>query len=271
MRLTTASIVAGLVALSLAGCNRVAGDSVDDEALQAIGDAVAVSLNEPGAAIVQLLKSVNRPSPIAAETLQITLDQKPVPLDWWLVGKGLVQPISPPPAPDRMTFLIAPTAEALIAQGGTWFTAGAGTPSHVDCHSPDATALGGCVVDVEVTPSTTEAGAAFAGSNALPTIRVHAIVASLGEGWQVREIRTEGGSLQEFALKALIGDEQARAAARQQMFGGVAIAGALTAPPASDLSGLGGGPSLSPLPPPIDTAPVAPVIGDSAYAPKRGL
>jgi hypothetical protein len=126
-------------------------------------------------------------------------------------------------------------------------------------------------VEVEVTPSTTEAGAAFAGSNALPAIRVHAIVASLGEGWQVREIRTEGGSLHEFALKALMGDEQARAAARQQMFGGMALAGALTGAPAGETAGLGAAPGLAPLPPPIDTTPVAPVIGDNAYLPKRGL
>ena len=92
--------------LALAACNKGAGDTIDDAALQAIGDSVAASLNDPGAATVQLLKSVNRPTPIAAETLQITLDQKAVPLDWWLVRHSLVQPITPPPAPDRPTFLL---------------------------------------------------------------------------------------------------------------------------------------------------------------------
>ena len=67
----------------------------------------------------------------------------------------------------------------------------AGTPSQVDCHSGEATAAGGCEVDVEVTPSLTDAGGALIGANALPNLKVHAVVAKEADHWQVRELRTE--------------------------------------------------------------------------------
>jgi hypothetical protein len=159
-----------------------------------------------------------------------------------------------------------------MEQGATWFTAGAGTPSVVDCHSPEATAAGGCEVDVEITPSLTETGAAIAGSNALPTIKVHALVASGADGWTVRELRAEGVSLHDFALNQLMGDEPARAAARQQLFNALGGANALTGGALRPDAVLPSAPS--PLLTPPDAAPiapVAPVIGDTPYAPKKGL
>ena len=80
----------------------------------------------------------------------------------------------------------------MIEQGANWFTAGASTPSRVDCHSADVTAAGGCEVDVEITPSLAAQRALATTANALPAIKVHAVVVNGSDGWQVREVRAEG-------------------------------------------------------------------------------
>ena len=65
-----------------------------------------------------------------------------------------------------------------------------------------------------------------------------------------------------------MGDEQARASARQQLFGTLSGANAFTG---ANLNSDGSAMQTVPnaLAAPLDNTPVAPVIGDSPYAPRR--
>jgi hypothetical protein len=257
-------------AAALTGCNRATGDAVDDAALEAIDAAVAADLNAVPAAIVQLMKSLDRPTPIALDSFQIALDQTSTPIDFWLVRRQLVVPIVPPPAPGRPTFLISGTGSQLASQSPAWFTAAAGQPSRVDCHSANVQAAGGCEVDVTVSVQLTEAGAAAAGSPVMEPVKVHAIVARDGDGWQVRDLRTEGGGLHQYAFTTLLGAEKTRAAERQRVLteldlkSGMANADALAA---STFGAPPIGPDIGAAP--LETPPVPPVIGESPYAPRR--
>jgi hypothetical protein len=260
-------LIVSLVALGAAGCHRSVQDAVDDEALQAINEAVAAQLNEPPQAIVKLLKDLDRPTPIGLESLQIPLDQKVVPIDWWLMRHDLVEVISPAPSPDRPTFLVSPRGAQLAAQGPMWFTAAAGEPTKVDCHSGDVTAAGGCEVELSVIPQLT-GGAAGLGAAPLDPIKLEVLVSSSDEGWQVRDIRTRGPGLRDYAVTALLGSDQARAASRQQAMANLNLAVAMTpaATPPGEFGGLSTGGDLSP---PADLAPVIPVVGDNPYSVRR--
>jgi hypothetical protein len=254
-----------LAALALAGCNKAKTDTVDDAALDAIGEAVETGLNEPGQAIWQLLKTLDRPSPIGFETMSLNLDQRLIPVDWWLWRHGYVQEIVPPPAPGRPTFLVTETARQQIAAAPTWFEADAGEPSEVDCQSPAALEALGCEVEVTVTPTLTAAGRGAASVTTLPPIKVHALVAPAADGWEVRELRADGPALHDVALNAILGNEQSRQAARQVAMNELDItrtSSLATAAMAAEAAAL-------PPPPPIE--PVAPELGDTPYAPRPGL
>jgi hypothetical protein len=261
----------GLVLIAgalLAACNKNPADTVDDAALDAIGEAVETGLNEPGQAVLALLKTLDRPSPIGFETMALTLDQRFIPIDWWLWRRGYVQAIEPPPAPGRPTFLVTPLAREQYAAAPNWFEVEVGEPSAVDCQSPAALEALGCEVDVTATPTLTPTGRALASVTVLAPIKIHALVAPAAEGWEVREVRAEGAALHDVALNAILGNEMARQAARQAAMNDLDIR--QTASFASPLSGGGSAADPStPLAPIPQVEPVAPVIGDTPYAPLR--
>jgi hypothetical protein len=256
-----------LAAALLAGCNKKGGDTIDDAALDAIGEAVETSLNEPGQAIWQLLKTFDRPSPIGFEAMELSLDQRLIPVDWWLWRHGLVQTIEPPPAPGRPTFLVTQAAREQIAAAPALFEAGAGEPSNVDCQSPAALEALGCEVEVTVTASVTPAGRTLASVAILPPIKVHALVAPAAEGWEVRELRADGASLHDVALNAILGNEQARQAARQGAMNELDIRQTISA--ATALADGSTGEAL--LPPLAPIEPVAPELSGTPYAPRPGV
>lgn len=268
MRIAAAATILALAVMGLTGCNRSQADSVDDAALDAIDAAVADELNAAPAAIVQLVKTLDKPTPIGLDALQVSLDQKAVPVDWWLLQHGLITPILP--SPGRPTFLVSPSGSQLAAQAPVWFSAAAAPATRVDCHSPNVQAAGGCEVEVSVQVQATEAGAAVMGAGAaLDPIKVQAIVAQASDGWQVRELHTQGMDLNDFALTALLGKDAARAAARQQMLAnlnlGLAPAAADGVPSAFSEAGV----ATPAPPPPADVVPVPPIVGDSPYAARR--
>jgi hypothetical protein len=253
-----------LAVCGLAACNKAQPDSVDDTALEAIGAAASAELNTAPKAIVDLLKVLDRPTPIGLDALQVSLDQKATPVDWWLLQHHLIIPITPPPTPGTPTFLVSHDGAQLAAQAPVWFNAIAATPSRVDCHSTNVQAAGGCEVELTLTTQATEAGAAVIGPAAagLDPIKVQAIVAQNADGWQVRDLRAEGSTLQDFALNALLGKEAARAAARQQVL--ASLNQGLAQSAAQDASVAGAANAVAGPPP--DTMTVSPVIGDSSYA-----
>jgi hypothetical protein len=250
-----------LLALALlTDCNRKTADALDDEALQAINLQVAQALNEPGASILQLIKALDKPTPIGLEAMQVTLDQQATPVDVWLYGHGFVTLIQPQADPGHPTFLIAPTGRQLAQGSPDWFTA-AGAPGEVDCSSTAAQEAQGCLVEVSVTPGHTEAGAPVIGQAPLPTLKVHAVVAQSGEGWQVKDLRADNGTLHDYVFRVLMGDEKTREAARTAMMTNLTMREGM----ASDIqvpSAFAAGPASD-----LDAAPVHPELGDNPLAP----
>ena len=259
------ALVALVLSCILTGCNKAAPDSVDEAALIAINDAVAAELNAAPAAIVQTLKALDKPTPIALDAMQITLDQKPVPIDWWLVQHGYVEPIVPPPSPDRPTFLVSTAGRTLAAQVPNWFTAAAATPDQVDCHGVDATTAGGCLVQLTVAAQLDEGAPRGAGA-AIGPIKIDAVLIREGDDWRVGDLRPQSGNLRDIALDALLGKAQARGLARQQALANLNLAQGGPAP-ASSATALADAPEAPP--PPTDLAPVTPVVGDNPYAARR--
>ncbi len=267
MRIAAGALVT-IAVLALGGCNKPQADSVDDTALEAINEAVAAELNAAPQAITQLIKSLDKPTPIGLDSLQISLDQKAVPVDWWMLQHGVVQMILPPPTPGRSTFLVTPGGSQMAAQAPVWFSAAAGAPSRVDCHSSNVQAAGGCEVEVAVVAQATESGAGMMAPGAtLDPIKVQAIVAQGADGWEVRELHAEGAGLHDLALNALLGKEAQRNAARQQVLANLSLGQATPVPEGA--IPMGAADLQSATPPPPDLAPVTPVVGESPYAPRR--
>jgi hypothetical protein len=253
-----------LAGLALAGCNKAKTDTVDDAALDAIGEAVETSLNEPGQAIWQLLKTLDRPSPIGVEAMSLSLDQRLVPVDWWLWRHGYVQTIEPPAAPGRPTFLVTQAAREQIGAAPNWFEAQVGEPSVVDCQSPTALEALGCEVEVMVTPTLTASGRAAASVTLLPPIKVHALVAPAAEGWEVRDLRADGPTLHDVALNAILGNDAARQAARHVAMNELDVRRTANLAPV-----VGAEAAVPPISPAIE--PVTPELGeDLTYSPRRG-
>ena len=260
------ALVALALTAVLTACNKAAPDSVDDTALIAINDAVAAELNAAPAAIVQTLKALDKPTPIALDAMQITLDQKPVPIDWWLVQHGYVEPIVPPPSPDRPTFLVSTAGRTLAAQVPNWFTAAAATPDQVDCHGVDATTAGGCLVQLTVAAQLDEGAPRGAGA-AIDPIKIDAVLMREGDNWRVGDLRLQSGNLHDIALDALLGKAQVRGVARQQALANLNLATPMSAPDTRATAVAASAPDV-PLPP-TDLSPVTPVIGDNPYAARR--
>lgn len=255
--------VAGIaVALALGGCNRKPADALDDAALQSINAQVTQTLNEPGTAILQLLKELDKPTPISLDAMQVVLDQQATPVDIWLYSHNYVLLIQPQVDPGHPTFLVAPAGRQLMQGSPDWFTA-AGAPGDVDCSSPEAMQAQGCLVEISVTPGLTETGAAVVGPATLPTLNVHAVVAQSAEGWQVKDLRADNGTLHDYVFRVLLGDERAREAARSAALANLqmrdAVQGDVETPPA-----FASGPAADI---PLDTSPVRPELGDNPLAP----
>jgi hypothetical protein len=264
-RAPVATCGAILAALALSGCNKPPANTVDDAALDQIGAAVETALNEPPAAIVGLIKAAN--GPIALDSLAVTFDQRATPVDWWLLRRGYVMTAPSQPG-GRPTFLLTDKGRQQRGVDAPWFTTAVGEPKTVDCQSPAALEALGCEVEVEVTPALTEAGKAVATQTSLAPINVHALVAPNDNGWEVRQLTTDGGALHDLALNIILGPQQARDEARKTTLadltlrqeiavGGDPIAAAAAAaeiytPPVST--------------PPPDIAPLAPV---QSNLPKR--
>src|SRR5436190_22860536 len=98
-----------------------------------------------------------------------------------------------------------------------WFEAGDRPADEVDCQTPAALEAQGCEADLTLTLALTPAGQALLGEGlALPPLKLHVLVARAGEGWEVKTMRSGGGfSIHDVALNILLGNEEARAAARQ--------------------------------------------------------
>jgi hypothetical protein len=254
-------------AILLGACNKKASDTVDEAALEAISEAVATELNEPGQAIFALLKTLDRPSPVGFDAMALSLDQRLIPVDWWLWRRGYVQTIEPPPAPGRPTFLVTPLARDQYAAAPDWFEAEAGEPTSVDCGSPAALEALGCEVDLTVTPTFTATGRTAAGVSVLAPIKVHALVAPAAEGWEVRELRADGPALHDVALNAILGTEPARQSARQGAMSELDIRQSAAGFSAAAAAGETASQDLSPA----QVDPVAPVLGEAPYAPRPGL
>lgn len=203
---------AALAALALAACHKPPANTVDDVALDQIGAAVETAMNEPGTAIVGLLKTAN--GPIAMDSLQVTLDQRATPVDWWMWRKGYVTPLDAQPG-GRSTFLLTDKGRQQQGSDQPWFSATVGDPSNIDCQTPAALEALGCEVEVEVTPAVTEAGKSAVVQTALSPIKIHALVAPNDNGWEVRQLATDGASLHDLALNAILGPEAARQDARR--------------------------------------------------------
>lgn len=260
------ALAAALAVLSLTACNKPPA-SIDEAALDQIAEAVEAELNAPGAAIAQMLKGFDSPSPIGLDAMAVSLDQQVVPLDWWLVRHGLVEQVQPSPA-DHPVFVLNAAGRAIIAAPPAWFTAQADPATAVDCQSAAATQALGCEVDLPVRPDFTAAGRALSAQGSLPLLNIHALVVPTGEGWEVRELRSEGPGLQDVALTALLGPESARKATRAAALAALGLGPETraTPPPVADAA-----PS-APLAVPIEpVAPVEPELGEPPYAPRPGL
>lgn len=262
------AVIAALAVLALAGCNKPPA-TVDDAALDQIAQAVETELNEPGAAVAQLLKGFDKPSPIGLDDMTISLDSQALPLDWWLVRRGLVDQVQPSPA-DHPVFVLNAAGRALIAAPPAWFTADADKATNVDCLSAAATQALGCEVDLPVTVDFSPAGKALATQATIPPLKIHALVVPTGDGWEVRDLRNEGPALHEVALTALLGPDAARKAARSAALTALGVgpgAPVVAAVPSA------AEPASAPLPPATvePVAPVEPTLGDLPYAPRPGL
>lgn len=247
----------------MASCNRKSEDTLDDAALEAVGVQATAQLNEPGAAMIGLIKSLDKPTPIGPESLMLVLDQKSTQVDWWFYGHNLIELIEPVQDPNRPTFLTAPVVRT--TPSSDWFEAGAGTPENVDCQSASALQAQGCEADVTLTLSLTPAGQTMLGAIPLQPVKLHVLVAHAGEAWEVKSLQGEGGlSVHDLALNILLGPEPQRAVQRQAMLDNLSSRSQLGATtPNPDAFSVGGDATLVPL----DTSPVAPVVGDNPLAP----
>lgn len=251
---------------SLAACNSPPADRIDEAGADAIAQAAEAALNGPAAAVQQLLKSLDGPSPVGLDDLQASLDQRPVPLDWWLWRQGYVQALDPEPAGPPV-FVLTDKAHQAAAAPAAWFEVDVGEPSRVDCQSPAAAEVLGCEVEVEVTPVLLPAIRPLAAGPPPVAIKAHVLMSPTPEGWQVHDLRTDGAALDVVALNAVLGPEPLRQASRADALRQWSVRQALAAQAAGPSAGAAeAAPPVSAADP---VAPVDPVIGPSPIAPVR--
>lgn len=259
---------AGLVLIAvvaLTACKKAPPTTVDQAGLDEIATEAEAQLNEPATAIFELLKELDKPSPIGMDALVLQLDNKTTPIDWWVWRKGLVETLPALPG-GPPTFLLTTAARAQFTADLAWFEVTLGEPSRVDCQSPAALEALGCEVDVSVTPTVTTAAKPFASQPQMGPVNVHVLIAPTGEGWEVRQMTVDGPSLHDAALTALLGNNQAREFARQQAMSDLKVRQQFAVPDRTQTQT----PSEAYIPPPAtpaDIAPVGAVIGDSPTNP----
>jgi len=244
--------------LILAGCQKAAEDEIDQEALDQIALTVEGELNAPPIAIVALLRTAGEQSQVGSDALSIGFDGQNQLIDWWLYRRGYVQ-MDGQLSVGRPAMGLTAKARAEVAAGEpAWFQAEVGDPERVDCSTPDAVSIAGCEVELPVTPTLTDAGKSAMGDITLPPFKLLALVAPSDEGgWTVTDYRTDGLSIVDIALTAILGPEDGRIAARQaameEINGRLAMTGEGQQAPTS--------PSDVVLPPIQDHAPVEAITG----------
>lgn len=241
-------------------------DVVEPAAIDEVEVAVAEELNQPGAAVLTLLKRASESPQIGWDAMQIGFNDRLIPVNWWLWRRGYLS-LHGSQFVGRPVFGLSQKARDLI--GGTeaaWFEAEAGEPTRVDCNTPAALTSGGCEVELVVTPALTSVGRGALGPVTLAPMTVTALVSPTAEGWEVSEMSAEPLYPIDVALTAMLGPDPTREAAGAAVLNEIEDRTALT----PERQAQAPVEAYRPLPPAEDVAPVAPLIGPSPLSPTRG-
>lgn len=241
-------------------------DVVEPAAIDEVEVAVADELNQPGAAVLALLKQANESPQIGWDALQVGFNDRVFPVNWWLWRRGYLS-LHGSQFVGRPVFGLSQKAKDLV--GGTdaaWFEAQAGEPARVDCNTPAALTSGGCEVELVVNPVLTSVGRSVLGPVALAPMTVTALVSPTAEGWEVSEMTAEPLYPVDVALTAMLGPDPMREAAGAAVLKEIEDRTALT----PERRAQAPVEAYQPLPPAEEIAPVAPLIGPSPISPQRG-